>query len=128
MLRSTSRRVAVVAANADAPVSAEKGSGSSRAYGCIACHAIDNSSLTKLGPTWKGFYGSERTFAAASCGWSPTTHVHLAQSISEPGRENRRRVRTRRSQHAQLCSGVLTDAQVESLILVHQEPDGKSVS
>ena len=31
-------------------------------YGCIACHSLDGSKLGKIGPTFKGMYGSVRHF------------------------------------------------------------------
>ena len=34
----------------------------SQLYGCIACHSIDPT-ISMLGPTWKGLYGSARSYA-----------------------------------------------------------------
>jgi hypothetical protein len=31
-------------------------------YGCAACHGNDAAAVSKLGPNFKGLYGSERTF------------------------------------------------------------------
>ena len=50
-------------AEQSAPVSVEEGRRLYQLYGCIACHSIESPSISKLGPTWKGLYGSERTLA-----------------------------------------------------------------
>ena len=31
--------------------------------GCVACHSTDGSMLGKVGPTWKGLFGSEVALA-----------------------------------------------------------------
>src|SRR5262249_8253776 len=67
----------------DGPVSAEEGRRLYQAFGCVACHAIDNSSLAKLGPTWKGLYGSERTFAGGVVR-GKADEAYLRQSILDP--------------------------------------------
>ena len=102
-------------AKADAPVSAEEGRRLYRAYGCIACHAIDDSPLTKLGPTWKGLYGSERRFAAGVVRVT-ADDVYLRQSILEPAAkivEGYERGEVSMPSYA----GVLSESQVQSLIL-----------
>jgi glucose/arabinose dehydrogenase/cytochrome c551/c552 len=104
-----------VAVKADAPVSAEEGKRLYQAYGCIACHAIDSTSLTKLGPTWKGLYGSQRTFAGGVVR-TIADDAYIRQSILEPGAkvvEGYERGEVSMPSYA----GVLTDAQVESIIL-----------
>ena len=73
-----------VSIKADAPVSADEGRRLYKAYGCIACHAIDNSPLTKLGPTWKGLYGSERGFAGGVVRMTADER-YMRQSILDPG-------------------------------------------
>ena len=48
--------------------------------GCTTCHSLDGS--PKVGPTWKGLFGSTRTF---SDGTSATADEnYLRQSILEP--------------------------------------------
>jgi cytochrome c2 len=100
---------------ADAPASAEEGQRLYKAYGCIACHAIDDSSLTKLGPTWKGLYGSERRFAGGVVRVT-ADEAYLRQSILEPGAkivEGYERGEVSMPSYA----GVFSDTQVQSLIL-----------
>ena len=100
---------------ADAPVSVEEGRRLYKAYGCIACHAIDESPLTKLGPTWKGLFGSERRFAGGVVRVT-ADEAYLQQSILEPGAkivEGYERGEVSMPSYA----GVLSDSQVQSLIL-----------
>jgi glucose/arabinose dehydrogenase/mono/diheme cytochrome c family protein len=100
----------------DAPASVEEGRRLYKAYGCIACHAIDDTSLSKLGPTWKGLYGSERRFAGGVVRVM-ADDAYLRESILEPGAkivEGYERGEVSMPSYA----GVLSDAQVQSLILL----------
>ncbi len=100
---------------ADAPVSAEEGRRLYKAYGCIACHAVDDSSLTKLGPTWKGLYGTDRTIAGGVVRVN-ADEAYIRQSILEPAAkvvEGYERGEVSMPSYA----GVLSDSQIESLIL-----------
>jgi glucose/arabinose dehydrogenase/cytochrome c2 len=102
-------------AKTDAPASVEEGQRLYKAYGCVACHAIDDSSLTKLGPTWKGLYGSERRFAGGLVRVT-ADEAYLRQSILEPGAkivEGYERGEVSMPSYA----GVFSEAQVQSLIL-----------
>jgi glucose/arabinose dehydrogenase/cytochrome c551/c552 len=104
-----------VAVKADAPISAEEGRRLYQAYGCIACHAIDDSSLTKLGPTWKGLYGSERRFAGGVVRITADEN-YLRQSILEPSAkivEGYDQGEVSMPSYA----GVLSESQIQSLIL-----------
>jgi cytochrome c551/c552 len=103
------------AVKADAAVSIAEGKRLYQAYGCIACHAIDNSSLTKLGPTWRGLYGSQRAFAGGVVR-TVADDAYIRQSILEPGAkivEGYERGEVSMPSYA----GVLSNSQVESLIL-----------
>jgi cytochrome c2 len=104
-----------VTAKADAPPSAPEGQRLYRAYGCIACHAVDNTSLTKLGPTWKGLYGTQRAFSGGAVR-TVADDAYIRQSILEPGAkivEGYERGEVSMPSYA----GVLSDSQIESLIL-----------
>jgi len=48
--------------------------------GCNACHSTDGT--TKTGPSWKGMYGSDRTFADGSSGKVDDNYIR--QSILDP--------------------------------------------
>jgi cytochrome c2 len=100
---------------ADAPISADEGRRLYKAYGCIACHAIDESPLTKLGPTWRGLYGSERRFAGGVVRVT-ADESYLRQSILEPGAkivEGYDQGEVSMPSYA----GVLSESQIQSLIV-----------
>jgi len=103
------------AAKTNVPISAAEGRRLYQAYGCIACHAIDGTSLAKLGPTWKGLYGSQRAFAGGAVR-TVADDAYIRQSILEPGAkivEGYERGEVSMPSYA----GVLSDSQIESLIL-----------
>ena len=100
--------------DASAPVSAEEGRRLYQAYGCIACHATDAASLTKLGPSWRGLYGSERTCAGGGVR-GRADEAYLKESILQPAAkvvEGYERGDVSMPSYA----GVLSEAQVESLV------------
>jgi len=108
-------RPRAVPVKADAPVSADEGRRLYKAYGCIACHAIDDSPLTKLGPTWKGLYGRERRFAGGVVRIT-ADESYLRQSILEPGAkilEGYDQGEVSMPSYA----GVLSESQIQSLIV-----------
>jgi cytochrome c2/glucose/arabinose dehydrogenase len=102
-------------ASASRPVSIEEGRLVYERHGCIACHANDASAISKLGPNFKGLYGSDRTF---SDGLVRVTadEAYIRESILEPTAK----VVTgfgRTGMGMPSFAGVLTDEQIESLIL-----------
>jgi cytochrome c2 len=101
--------------NASAPVSVEEGRRLYQAYGCIACHAIDSDSLTKLGPTWKGLYGSQRAFAGGAVRLT-ADEAYLRESLLQPAAKVVAGYE-RGEVSMPSYSGVLTDSQIESVIL-----------
>jgi glucose/arabinose dehydrogenase/mono/diheme cytochrome c family protein len=104
-----------VVSKPSAPVSVDEGRRVAQLYGCVACHSIDGGGITKLGPTWKGLYGAERKFgngaspAIANEGYlreailSPTARIVSGYERGEAGMPS--------------YAGVLTDPQIESIIL-----------
>ncbi|MBL9138439.1 MAG: cytochrome c [Verrucomicrobiales bacterium] len=97
-----------------APVTVEEGRRLAELMGCAACHSIDGTTLGKVGPTWKGLFGSERHFADGTR--APAFEEYLRQSIREPAA---RIVQGFDKSDAGMPSyeGVLTDAQIEALVL-----------
>jgi glucose/arabinose dehydrogenase/mono/diheme cytochrome c family protein len=96
-------------------VSVAEGRRNYQLYGCMACHAIDDSTVTRLGPSWKGLFGSTRTYAK---GVLRTTadEAYLREAILDPAAK----VVTgyeRGESGMPSYAGVLTDRQIESLIL-----------
>jgi glucose/arabinose dehydrogenase/mono/diheme cytochrome c family protein len=101
--------------SASAPVSADEGRRLYQAYGCIACHAVDATSLTRLGPTWRDLYGAERTVAGGVLRVI-ADDAYLRESILQPAAKlvtGYERGEVSMPSYA----GVLTDAQVDSIVL-----------
>ena len=96
-------------------VSAEEGKRLSQLYGCAACHSTVSSTVSGLGPSWKGLYGSERSYAK---GVLRTTadEAYLRESILAPtakvvtGYE-------RGESGMPSYAGVLSDAQLDAIVL-----------
>jgi cytochrome c2 len=94
------------------PVSAEEGKRVAQRYGCIACHATEDVSIAKLGPPWKGLYGRERTFATGTVR-TVADDEYLRESILNPAAK----VVSGYEAGMPSFAGVLTDAQIDALIL-----------
>jgi mono/diheme cytochrome c family protein len=79
--------------------------------GCVACHSVDGSTEGKVGPTFRGLYGSRRTFTDGSTRTADETY--LRESILEPARH------IVNGYPAEMPSyvGVLKDTEIESLLL-----------
>lgn len=97
----------------DGPVTPEEGRRVSELMGCVACHSTDGSVLGKVGPSWKGIFGSRRTFADKSSGIAD--EAYLRQAIKEPAA---RIVSGYDKSDTGMPSyeGVITDAQIEALV------------
>ncbi len=96
-------------------ISLEEGRATFVKYGCLACHATERGAAQKLGPALAGVYGSARRFSE---GKPPTVadEAYLRRSIREPAAaivEGYDRGGTGMPSYA----GVLTDEQIESLVL-----------
>lgn len=96
------------------PITAEEGKRVSELMGCVACHSIDGSTLGKIGPSWKAVFGHERKFADGTKITADENYVR--QSIREPAAKV---VAGFDKSDAGMPSydGVMTDAQIESLVL-----------
>jgi cytochrome c2 len=98
-----------------APPSIDEGRRIYERYGCIACHASDDSTLSRLGPTFKGLYGSDRTFSDGVVRVT-ANEAYIRESILEPTAK----VVTgfgRTGMGMPSFAGVLTEQQLESVIL-----------
>jgi mono/diheme cytochrome c family protein len=101
-------------ASASGRVSAEEGRLVYERYGCIACHTRDASAISTLGPSFKGLYGSDRTFSEGLVRVT-ANEAYLRESILEPTAK----VVTgfgRTGMGMPSFSGVLTEQQIESVI------------
>lgn len=83
----------------------------STTLGCIACHSVDGTKEGKTGPTWKGLFGIEREFADGS--QESANEFYLRDSILNPQRKIVKGYLPGMASY----KGVLTDAQIESLIM-----------
>ncbi len=101
-------------AAAATPVTAEEGKRLSELMGCVACHSLDGTSIGKVGPSWKGLFGSTVEFADGGKG--PANEAYLRQSIREPAAKI---VKGYEKSDASMPSydGVMTDSQIESVVL-----------
>ncbi len=97
-----------------APATVEEGERIYKMMGCMACHAADDSVQPKIGPSWKGLFGKERPLVKAKS--VIADEAYLREAILTPATQvvkGFERVEAGMPQYA----GVLTDEQVESLIL-----------
>jgi cytochrome c2 len=96
------------------PVTVEEGRKLSALMGCTACHSTDGVAGPKVGPTWKGLFGSQREFK----GGEPAIadEAYLRESMLEPTAKvvlGFEKNDTKMPSYA----GVVTDAQIQALIL-----------
>ena len=104
-----------LAAEQAAPITAEEGKRLSQLYGCAACHAVTADAPSGLGPSWKGLYGSQRSYAKGVLR-AVADDAYLRESILQP---TAKVVTGYERGEAGMPSyaGVLTDAQIESILL-----------
>jgi mono/diheme cytochrome c family protein len=101
-----------IATSASAAASPEEGRRIAQMYGCAACHAAEDTTVAKLGPPWKGLYGRERTFATGTVRIT-ADEAYIRESILNPAAK----VVSGYEAGMPSFAGVLTDAQIDSLIL-----------
>ena len=82
--------------------------------GCVVCHSVDGSTLGKVGPSWKGVFGSERRFADGTK--AKADEAYFRESIREPAL---RVVAGFDKSDTGMPSyeGVINDSQIEALVL-----------
>lgn len=105
-----------VEAAADAVVSVAEGEKLYQMFGCMACHSIDGTLQGKVGPSWKGLYGSEREIAKGDKGKFPADEAYLRESILNPSAKVVKGFE-KFDTGMPIYAGILNDAQIESLIL-----------
>jgi len=101
-------------ATAATPKTVEEGKRLAELMGCVACHSADGSTLGKVGPSWKGLFGSERELVGG--GRALADEAYLRESIKEPAVKV---VRDFEKSDTGMPSyeGVITDEQIEALVL-----------
>ena len=96
------------------PPTAEEGRQVAELMGCVACHSPDGTTMGKVGPTWKGLYGSKRDIARI--GKILADDAYLRESIKEPTAKIVKGFETG-DVGMPSYEGALTDAQIDSLVL-----------
>jgi len=96
------------------PITAEEGKRVSELMCCVACHSTDGSTIGKVGPSWKGLFGSLVAFADGTK--TVANEAYLRESIREPSIKV---VKGFEKSDTGMPSyeGVINDTQIESLIL-----------
>lgn len=92
------------------PSSAERGEDLYRRIGCVACHSTDGTTEGKLGPTFRGLYSSQRTFADGTK--RVADEEYLREAILEPSKQ----IVDGYDEGMPAYLGVLDDTELESLI------------
>ena len=110
-------RVPAAAAAVAAPSAAE-GARLAQMFACVACHGSDhNPAVARAGPPWQGLHGSRRkVFVGGKAREVEIDDAYLRESILEPAAKLA--AGFEKGEYAMASyAGVLTDAQIESLIL-----------
>lgn len=99
---------------AHTPLTVEEGQRLATLMACVSCHSSDGTILGKVGPSWKGLFGSE--VALTNGRKVVANETYIRESILEP---NTHIVRGFDKSDTGMPSyqGVLTDTQIEALIL-----------
>jgi mono/diheme cytochrome c family protein len=103
-----------LAPDTSAPISAIEGKRIYERYGCMACHGTEET-VSRLGPTFRGLYGSSRTFSGGVVRVT-ADEGYLRESMLEPGAKVVAGYE-RLGMGMPSFAGVLTDGQIESVIL-----------
>jgi len=85
-------------------------------FGCMACHSIDGTLVGKVGPSWKGLFGSERDIAKGAKGKFKADEAYLRESITDPSAKVVKGFE-KFDTGMPIYAGILNDSQIESLIL-----------
>jgi cytochrome c2 len=109
----TPRKAAAVAT---VKATAEEGERLYQMFGCMACHSTDGTLVGKVGPSWKGLYGSEREIAKGQKGKFKADEAYLRESITAPSAKVVKGFE-KFDTGMPIYNGILNDSQIESLIL-----------
>jgi len=95
-------------------VSVHEGKRLAELMGCLACHSTDGVTVGKVGPTWKGLFGSERVLKGGKK--VIADEAYFRESILDP---TVKVVKEYEKSDTGMPSyaGVLSDAQIEALLL-----------
>lgn len=95
---------------------AEEGERLYQMFGCMACHSTDGTLVGKVGPSWKGLYGTERDIAKGAKGKFKADEAYLRESITNPSAKVVKGFE-KFDTGMPIYAGILNDSQIDSLIL-----------
>lgn len=95
---------------------AEEGERLYQMFGCMACHSTDGTLVGKVGPSWKGLYGTERDIAKGAKGKFKADEAYLRESIINPSAKVVKGFE-KFDTGMPIYAGILNDSQIDSLIL-----------
>ncbi|MFM1767945.1 MAG: hypothetical protein RJA22_474 [Verrucomicrobiota bacterium] len=98
---------------AETPVTAVEGRRVAELMGCLACHSTDGSTLGKVGPSWKGLFGTRRALAGGKKVLAD--EAYLRESIRNPSAQVAAGF-DKSDTGMPSYEGVLTGAQIEALV------------
>jgi cytochrome c2 len=96
--------------------SIEEGEKLYQMFGCMACHSIDGNLEGKVGPSWKGLFGSERPIANNKVKKERADEAYLRESILNPGAKVVKGFE-KFDTGMPIYEGILNESQVASLLL-----------
>jgi cytochrome c2 len=109
----TPRKSAIAAA---VKPTVEEGERLYQMFGCMACHSTDGTLVGKVGPSWKGLFGTERDIAKGFKGKVKADEAYLRESITNPSAKVVKGFE-KFDTGMPIYAGILNDSQIESLIL-----------
>ncbi|MES2736893.1 MAG: DUF6797 domain-containing protein [Verrucomicrobiota bacterium] len=93
----------------------EEGAKLYQMIGCMACHSIDGSTVGKVGPSWKGIYGTERILGKGGK-TALADEAYLRESITNPSAKVVKGFE-KFDTGMPIYAGILNESQIESLVL-----------
>lgn len=94
--------------------SVEEGKRLYQFIGCMGCHSVDGGITGRLGPSWKGLYGSKRDLKDGAT--VVADEAYLRESILDPSKKMLKAY-LKLEAGMPIYAGILNDSQIESLIL-----------
>lgn len=94
--------------------SVEEGKRLYQFIGCMGCHSVDGSVAGRLGPSWKGLFGSIRELSDDTK--VVADEAYIRESILEPSKK-KAKAYLKLETGMPIYAGILSDSQIESIIL-----------
>ncbi len=108
----TPRKAATVAM---AKPTVDEGARLYQMIGCMACHSTDGSTVGKVGPSWKGIFGTERVLGKGGKS-AMADEAYLRESITNPSAKVVKGFE-KFDTGMPIYAGILNESQIESLVL-----------